>query len=176
MYPMKTRIWTSVLAIAATVLGLSATAQAQPWMEQNAGHSDMPMAHKSGDPHLAQMAKKLGLSAEQQKQIQALHAGQQDAMRSQREQSKKLQAARSAAWAAATLDAARLEDLRQQEIKQFDAMSKLRLEHQLALAKILTPTQRQQMADWQKARHAHQARQQQRGEDPTQEQSPPQHN
>jgi Spy/CpxP family protein refolding chaperone len=153
MPAMKPRIWTSTLALAATVLGLSAAVQAQPWMGQNPAHNDMRMMHPTGAAgHWEQMAKKLGLSSEQEGQIKALHEKQQAAMKAQREQSQQLQAERSAAWAAPTLDAARLESLRQQEVKQFEAMSKLRLEQQLALAKILTPAQRQQMAEKHKAR------------------------
>lgn len=147
---MKARIWTSALAVAATLLGLSTSVQAQPWMGQE--HDGMHMTRKAGAPHLEQMAKKLGLNTEQQNQLKALHEKQQAAMQNQRKQNQKLQEERSAAWAAPTLDAARLESLRQQEVLQFEAMSKLRLEHQLAVAKILTPAQRQQMAAWRKER------------------------
>ena len=149
---MKPRIWTSALALAATVLGLSTAVHAHPWEGPGFAQGDMRMAQKSGAPHLEQMAKKLGLSSAQQSQLQALHDKQQAAMQSQREQNQKLQAERSAAWASPTLDAARLESLRQQELQQWDAMGKLRLEHQLAVAKILTPAQRQQMATWQQTR------------------------
>lgn len=149
---MKTRIWTSALAVAATVLGLSTAAQAQPWMGQGQEHDGMHMAQKAGAPHVEHMAKKLGLNTEQQNQLKALHEKQRAAMQSQRKQNQKLQEERSAAWAAPTLDAARLESLRQEEVQQFEAMSKLRLEHQLAVAKILTPAQRQQMAQWRKDR------------------------
>lgn len=152
---MKARIWTSALALAATILGLSTTVQAQPWMGQGSEHHGMRMTQKAGSPHLEQMAKKLGLSTEQQEQLKTLHEKQQAAMQSQRQQNQKLQEERSAAWAAPTLDAARLESLRQQEVQQFETMSRLRLEHQLAVAKILTPAQRQQMADWQKKRKVH---------------------
>lgn len=163
---MKTRIWTSALAVAATVLGLNTAVQAQPWMGQGQDHGNMRMAQKAGAPHLEQMAKKLGLSAEQQAQLKALHEKQQAAMKTQHEESQKLQAERSAAWAAPTLDSARLESLRQQEVKQFEAMSKLRLEHQLAVAKILTSAQRLQMADWQKERQDRQhERHEQRAQD-----------
>ena len=118
------------------------------------------MQQKQGSPHLDRMAKKLNLTAEQQSQLKALHEKQQAAIKAQRAQTLQLQAERSAAWAAPTLDSARLESLRQQEVKQFEAMSKLRLEHQFALAKILSPEQRQKMANWQKERRAH--RQEQR--------------
>ena len=155
---MKNRFWTSSLAIFATILGLSTAVQAYPWMEHHANHGSMQQ--KQGSPHLDRMAKKLHLTAEQQSQLKALHAKQQAAIKAQRAQTLQLQAERSAAWAAPTLDSARLESLRQQEVKQFEAMSKLRLEHQFALAKILSPEQRQKMANWQKERRAH--RQEQR--------------
>ena len=155
---MKNRFWTSSLAIFATILGLSTAVQAYPWMEHHADHGSMQQ--KQGSPHLDRMAKKLNLSAEQQSQLKALHEKQQAAINAQRAQTLQLQAERSAAWAAPTLDSARLESLRQQEVKQFEAMSKLRLAHQFALAKILSPEQRQKMANWQKERRAH--RQEQR--------------
>ena len=155
---MKNRFWTSSLAIFATILGLSTAVQAYPWMEHHANHGSMQQ--KQGSPHLDRMAKKLNLSAEQQSQLKALHEKQQAAIKAQRAQTLQLQAERSAAWAAPTLDSARLESLRQQEVKQFEAMSKLRLEHQFALAKILSPEQRQKMTNWQKERRAH--RQEQR--------------
>ena len=155
---MKNRFWTSSLAIFATILGLSTAVQAYPWMEHHANHGSMQQ--KQGSPHLDRMAKKLNLSAEQQSQLKALHEKQQAAIKAQRAQTLQLQAERSAAWAAPTLDSARLESLRQQEVKQFEAMSKLRLEHQFALAKILSPEQRQKMANWQKERRTH--RQEQR--------------
>ncbi len=155
---MKNRFWTSSLAIFATILGLSTAVQAYPWMEHHANHGSMQQ--KQGSPHLDRMAKKLNLTAEQQSQLKALHEKQQAAIKAQHAQTLQLQAERSAAWAAPTLDSARLESLRQQEIKQFEAMSKLRLEHQFALAKILSPEQRQKMANWQKERRAH--RQEQR--------------
>ena len=95
---MKPRIWTSTLALAATVLGLSAAVQAQPWMGQNPAHNDMRMMHPTGAAgHWEQMAKKLGLSSKQEGQIKALHEKQQAAMKAQREQSQQLQAERSAA-------------------------------------------------------------------------------
>ena len=160
---MKNRFWTSSLAIFATILGLSTAVQAYPWMEHHADHGSMQQ--KQGSPHLDRMAKKLNLTAEQQSQLKALHEKQQAAIKAQRAQTLQLQAERSAAWAAPTLDSARLESLRQQEVKQFEAMSKLRLEHQFALAKILSPEQRQKMANWQKERRAHRQEQRKKNHD-----------
>ena len=109
-------------------------------------------------PHMKRMAQKMGLDATQQAQMNALHEQQRTAMQEHREQSKKLQAERSAAWAAPTLDAARLESLRVQEVKLFETMSRQHLEHQLAMAKILSPEQRQAMQNWQQSHRGHQGR------------------
>lgn len=149
---MKARIWTSSMALAAALLGFTVVAQAHPGMMEHEVHEGRTM------PHMQQMAQKMGLSAEQQKQLQALHDKQQTAMQANREQSKKLREERSAAWSAPTLDAARLENLRLQEVKLFDAMSRQRLEHRLAVANILTPEQRQKMASWKKDRHERKGR------------------
>jgi len=148
---MKVRIWTSTLALAAALLGIPALVQACP---------DMGGGARDGAamPHMEKMAQKIGLSAAQQAQMKALHDQHRAAMQENREQSKKLQAERSAAWAAPTLDAARLENLRVQEVKLFDAMSRQRLEHQLAVAIILSPEQRQAMQNWQQSHRGHQGR------------------
>ena len=160
---MKVRAWTSVLALGAALLGAPVMAQSaaqapaheppQAWAEH--GHMGVAAPHGA---RMEKMAEKLGLSAEQKKQLQALHEQEKAGMQAQREQRQKLQAERSAAWAAPTLDAARLENLRVQEVKMFDAMSRQRLEQQLAMAKILTPEQRQKMAEWKKQRKAKPAR------------------
>lgn len=144
---MKVRNWTSAMALGAALLGFTAFAQAHGDM----GHGSM--GGESGPRHIEKMAQKIGLTAAQQEQLKALNEKQRAAAKANREERKKLQAERSAAWTAPTLDAARLESLRQQEVKLFDAISRQRLEHQLAVAKILTPEQRQKMAQWRMKRH-----------------------
>ena len=154
---MLVRVWTSSLALAAALLGFSAIAQAHPDMSSMAGRAESV-------PHIQKMAQRIGLSAGQQEQLQVLHDKRKMAMQAQREQSKKLQQERSAAWAANTLDAARLESLRLQEVKLFDTTSRERLEHRLAVAKVLTPEQRQKMQSWESGRRAHQGQHKAHGE------------
>ena len=121
----------------ATALAAGA-AQAESWK-----HGDKDTAR--AEQHWNKMTKKLALTPAQQEQMKTLHQSQRQAMQSQMEQRKKLRQDQRAAMQAPVLDAAKLEDLRQQELRLHDQASKQRLEHQLAVAKILTPEQRQKM-------------------------------
>ena len=121
----------------ATALAAGA-AQAESWK-----HGDKDTAR--AEQHWNKMTKKLALTPAQQEQMKTLHQSQRQAMQSQMEQRKKLRQDQRAAVQAPVLDAAKLEDLRQQELRLHDQASKQRLEHQLAVAKVLTPEQRQKM-------------------------------
>ena len=121
----------------ATALAAGA-AQAESWK-----HGDKDTAR--AEQHWNKMTKKLALTPAQQEQMKTLHQSQRQAMQSQMEQRKKLRQDQRAAMQAPVLDAAKLEDLRQQELRLHDQASKQRLEHQLAVAKVLTPEQRQKM-------------------------------
>ncbi len=121
----------------ATALAAGA-AQAESWK-----HGDKDTAR--AEQHWNKMTKKLALTPAQQEQMKTLHQSQRQAMQSQMEQRKKLRQEQRATMQAPVLDAAKLEDLRQQELRLHDQASKQRLEHQLAVSKILTPEQRQKM-------------------------------
>ena len=128
----------------ATALATGA-AQAESWKH---GNKDSARAEQ----HWNKMSKQLALTPAQQEQMKTLHQSQRQAMQSQMEQRKKLHQDQRAAMQAPALDAAKLEDLRQQELRLHDQTSKQRLEHQLAVAKILTPEQRQKMTTQMQAR------------------------
>lgn len=120
-------------------------AQAAPW-----GHDDKDGAR--AEQHWNKMSKSLALTPAQQEQMKTLRQKQRQAMQSMMEQRKKLHQEQIAAMQAPTPDRVKLENLRQQELRLHDQASKQRLEHQLAMAQILTPEQRKKMAEKMQAR------------------------
>lgn len=140
--PSLKKTFAGLLLAAALATG---AAQAESWKH---GNKDTARSEQ----HWNKMSKKLALTPAQQEQMKTLHQSQRQAMQSQMEQRKKLRQDQRAAMQAPVLDAAKLEDLRQQELRLHDQTSKQRLEHQLAVAKILTPEQRQKMTAQMQAR------------------------
>jgi len=140
---MKKQTLSAWLLAGAAFFGFSGWAQAQPMMGGDHGGAAMQ-----------RMATELGLSADQQAQCKALHEREHAAMKANMAQHKAWAEKEHAAWAAPQLDEKQLETLRQEEVQWFDAMSKQRLAHDLAMAKILTPEQRAKMQSL-KAEHMH---------------------
>ena len=120
-------------------------AQAAPW-----GHGDKDDAR--AEQHWSKMSKSLALTPTQQAQMKTLRQNQRQGMQSMMEQRKKLHQEQMAAMQAPTPDRVKLESLRQQELRLHDQASKQRLDNQLAMAQILTPEQRQKMAEKMQAR------------------------
>ena len=84
--------------------------------------------------------------------MRTLQLSQRQAMQSQMEQRQKLRQEQKVAMQAPVPDRAKLEGLRQQELRLHDQASKQRMEHHLAVAAILTPEQRQKMQAQMQAR------------------------
>lgn len=122
-------------------LGLSALAVAA-----SAAPDDKHADKKSGD-RFERMAKHLELTAEQKAQLQPLHEQRRAAMQERRRNMQELHKNMQSAWTADAVDEQKLETLRQEQVRQFDADSKAQLQHRLAVAKVLTPAQRQKMQE-----------------------------
>lgn len=138
---MKTKRTLKTLALTLGLAGLMAAAHAAPGGKMGA-HGE-----HNGQAHFERMAKELNLSAEQQTQMKALHEQRMASMKARGEGQKKARDEARQAWAATPPDAAKLEALRQAQVRDFDARSKADLAHRLAVAKILTPEQRQKMQE-----------------------------
>jgi periplasmic protein CpxP/Spy len=140
----STRLTLSVLAVAvASSLALSA------WAMPGHGHG----GHHGGDVALhARMLDRINATAEQRAQITRItDAGRAD-MTAQRDAAKALRAKMQQAMSATVVDANAVEALRQQGMALHDQASKRRTQMMVDISRVLTPQQRQQIAE-RMARH-----------------------
>lgn len=86
-------------------------------------------------------------TAEQRSQIQALLAAAKPDFEQQRAASRALHEQAGALWSQPTVDARAAETLRQQTVAQHDQSSRRMLQLALDVSRVLTPAQRQQLAE-----------------------------
>jgi periplasmic protein CpxP/Spy len=99
-----------------------------------------------GGPGLGRMLDSVKATPEQRSQIEALVKAAQPEMQAARESGRKLREQHMALMAQPTVDARALETLRQQQMAQHDAASKRMTQLMLEVSRVLTPEQRQQLA------------------------------
>ena len=126
--------------------GLAAAAFASP----HGGHGMGPLAGHG----MGRMLDGVNASAEQRAQIEQITQAARDEMRAQFQARRALREQAMALFAQPTVDAAAAEALRQQMLAQHDRDSQRMMQTMLEVSRVLTPEQRQQLAE----------RMQQRGE------------
>ena len=152
----------ATLAVALTGLLLAAAAppvQAQPAAQPNAHPMAQPIAHHrmgpgmAGDPMMSgRLLDSVGASAEQKTRVQDILKTAHDDIRKQRDGDRELQQQLLALLAAPQVDAAAAEGVRQKLQARHDLASKRRLQALLDAGAVLTPEQRQKVAERLKSR------------------------
>lgn len=141
-HPLRLLAATVTLALAA---GLAQTASAQPHEGRGPGGPGMGLMMPGH--HLERMLDAVNASTEQRAQIRQIMKGAADDLRAQRESGRKLHQDMQALFTQPTVDARAAEALRQQLLAQHDAASKRMLQAMLEASRVLTPEQRQTLAD-----------------------------
>jgi len=139
---------TVLLAIGATV---AQTATAQPHEmragEHRVGHGG-PGAMGMDSPRMMnRMLDLVQASADQRAQIQQISEAARADMKAQHESGRKLRQDAAALFAQPTVDARAAEVLRQQMLARHDEASKRQLQVMLDISRVLTPEQRQKLAE-----------------------------
>ena len=152
----------AALAVALTGLLLAAAAppvQAQPAAQPNVQPMAQPMAHHrmgsamAGDPMMSgRLLDSVGASAEQKTRVQDILKTAHDDIRKQHDGDRDLQQQLMALLAAPQVDAAAAEGVRQKLQARHDLASKRRLQALLDAGAVLTPEQRQKVAERLKSR------------------------
>lgn len=121
--------------------------QAQP-MHAHAGHGMHQGAGLHGPAGLSgRMLDAVGASAEQKAQVRKILDGAREELRSQHQAQRALHQQMLALLAAPQVDAAAAEALRQKQLAGHDAASKRMLQAMLDAAAVLSPEQRQKLAE-----------------------------
>lgn len=152
----------AVLALGAGAFGV---AQAQEGGHARQGMKPMHGHHAMGADagigmmgmpgrQMERMLDKIGATPEQRTQLRQIHESARADMRQQREQAAPLREQARALWTQPTVDARAAEALRQQMQAQRELASKRQLQAMLDASRVLTPAQRQQMAEMAQARAA----------------------
>jgi Spy/CpxP family protein refolding chaperone len=139
--PARLLALTTLVALSAGVLQ---TAQAGPGGHGGAGGPGLAMASPR---HLDRMLDSINATAEQRTQIQQILGTAREELKGQREQARTLRQQSAALFAQPTVDARAAEALRAQMVAQHDAASKRMLQAMLDVSRVLTPEQRQKMAE-----------------------------
>jgi Spy/CpxP family protein refolding chaperone len=156
--PWRLMSATLLIAMAATA---AQTALAQP----QAGHGGRhhAVAHHGGHGggygmlaprHLDRMLDSVNASAEQRTQIRQIVEAARNDLRAQHDGSRALREQARALFVQPTVDARAAEALRQQMVARHDARSKRMLQAMLDVSRVLTPEQRQQLAQRMEQRKA----------------------
>ena len=124
-------------------LGALQPAQAMP----GGAHGEPGAAMFAGGPrHLERMLDSVQATPEQRVQLQQIFTAARADLKAQHEQGRALREQARALWVQPTVDARAAEGLRQQLQAQLDAASKRRMQAMLEASRVLTPAQRQQLA------------------------------
>lgn len=155
-FPLR-RLGAATLLLA--LAGASASAvQAQPAMHpgegaRHAAHHRMGPGMADGPMMLQRALDAVGASAEQKTKVRDIFKAAGDDLRQQRDEGQALRQQMMALMAAPQIDAAAAESLRQQQQARHDAASKRWLQAMLDAHAVLTPEQRQKLAERLKTRH-----------------------
>lgn len=136
--------------LGAAVLGVAASVSLGVIAAPHDGPPGMGMHDGAwgGGHQMERMLDRVNATPEQRTQIKGiLDAARADA-KTRFQAGRQLRGQMIALLAQPTIDANAAEALRQQQVAQFDASSKGRLQTMLQVANVLTPEQRQQLADY----------------------------
>lgn len=138
--PLRLLAATVTIALAA---GVAQTATAQP----HEGPGGPGMGLMAGRHHMERVLDAVNATADQRAQIKQIMKSAMDDLRGQRESGRKLHQDMQALFTQPTVDARAAEALRQQMLAQHDQASKRMLQAMLDASRVLTPEQRQTLAD-----------------------------
>ncbi len=133
---------TTLLALGASALQV---AQAAPGDHRGGGGG--PGWMMDSPRHLDRLLDRVDATAEQRAQIRQITERAREAGRAQHEQMRSLRDQSAALFAQPTVDARAAETLRQQMLAQHDQASKRQLQTMLDISRVLTPEQRQKIAE-----------------------------
>lgn len=140
--PLRLVLATTVLAIGAA---LAAPSEAAP------PHGGMvpggPMMLMGGPGGLDKALDRIGASADQKSQIQAIMKSAHDDLRGQRDANRQLHEQMQALFTATTVDARAVETLRQQQLAQHDAQSKRMTQAMIDASRVLSVDQRKALGE-----------------------------
>ncbi len=150
----------STLAIAGFAMLPASKAQAQtatPTVTTDGFRTDNMMAHRGGADATARSEKyaerrtdrmfdRIKATPEQREKIRSFMSNSKVDMRAQQQVRMDNQKAMSAALAAPTIDRIAIEKLRSAQLAQVEVQSKKRTDTMIAIAEVLSPEQRQEMA------------------------------
>jgi protein CpxP len=139
-------------------LGALQPAQAMPGGVQGGPGAAM---FAGGPRHLERMLDSVQATPEQRVQLQQIFGAARADLKAQHEQGRALREQVRALWVQPTVDARAAEGLRQQLQAQHDAASKRGMQAMLEASRVLTPAQRQQLAQqaaersarWERSEH-----------------------
>jgi len=136
--------------LGAAVLGLAATVSLGAVAAPHGGPPPMGMHGGAwGEGHqINRMLDRVDATPEQRTQIKGILDAARAEGRTRFQAGRQLRAQMMALLTQPTIDANAAEALRQQQLAQFDAASRSRLQTMLQVANVLTPAQRQQAADY----------------------------
>lgn len=141
-HPLRLLAATVTIALAA---GLAQTASAQP--HDGPGHGGPGMGMMAGRHHMERMLDAVNATADQRAQIKQIMKAAGDDLRAQRDDRRKLHQEMQALFTQPSVDARAAEALRQQMLAQHDQSSKRMMQAMLEASRVLTPEQRQTLAD-----------------------------
>jgi Spy/CpxP family protein refolding chaperone len=150
----------STLAIAVFAMLPTSKAQAQtatPTVATDSVRTDSMMAHRGGanasdrsekytERRTDRMFDRIKATPEQREKIRSFMSNSKVDMRAQQQARMDNQKAMSAALAAPTIDRIAIEKLRSAQLAQVETQSKKRTDIMIAIAEVLSPEQRQEMA------------------------------
>jgi Spy/CpxP family protein refolding chaperone len=155
--PLRTLTAAAFLIVLAGATASVAQAQPMPGMTDHgarmAGHQ--PFGGQGGPGGMLaseRMLDAVGASAEQKTRVRDIFKAAQDDLRKQHESGQAMHQQMLALLAAPQIDAAAAEALRQQQSARHDAASKRMLTAMLDASAVLTPEQRQKLAERMKSR------------------------
>lgn len=142
-------------ATVALMATTAAFAQAQPPLASGMPGGHHRLAHGTAEaPMLGEHAlDAVGASAEQKARVREIFKAARDDLRQQREAGRALHQQMMALMSAPQIDPAAAEQLRQQQMARHDIASRRMLQAMLDAQAVLTPEQRQQLAERMKSRH-----------------------
>ncbi|MED5621171.1 Spy/CpxP family protein refolding chaperone [Ideonella sp. BN130291] len=141
-----------ILAVIGT-FALTAYAQDGPRHGGHGGGHGMFMGPGVMGPHLDRMLDSVKATDAQRSQIKQIAQAAANDLKAQRESGKALHEQGMALFTQPTVDANAAEALRQQMMARHDQASKRMLQAMLDISRVLTPAQRQQLAQQMKQRH-----------------------
>ena len=139
-----------VLAVAGT---FAVTVQADPGHGPRGGHAAMGMGLPMMGKHLDRMLDAVNATDAQRTQIRQIATAAAADLKAQREAGRALREQSMALFTQPTVDANAAEALRQQMMARHDQASRRMLQAMLDVSRVLTPEQRQQLAQQMKQRH-----------------------